>query len=145
MTMAASLYESDVYKGNNYRVRDLDEALASILDDILGTSTTFYVVVDGLDEITHTNATGLLHILKRLRCSTSLNLLVTSRSEMDLKAMLGQEGAVSEFCVSAEAVQRDICCYVKWQLDNAPGLCKIKSQGLRRDIERTLLERSGGM
>jgi hypothetical protein len=144
MTIAASLYESDVYKGNNYRVRDLDEALASILDHILGTSTTFYVVVDGLDEITHANATRLLDLLTRLSRSTSLNLLVTSRSEMDMKAMFSQEG-VSEFCVSAEAVQRDICCYVKWQLDNAPGLCKIKSHGLRGDIERTLLERSGGM
>ena len=143
--MVASLYESDYYKGNNYRIRDLDDQLASIMERIsVDRSDFFYVVIDGLDELTSTNGVQLLGILGRLWSSMSLNLLITSRSEMDVKTSFA-DSLVPELPVCEDAVHKDIRCYVEWQLQNDPGLRKIKSQGLRTDIERTLLERSSGM
>jgi hypothetical protein len=147
MARVASVYDSDVYKGNNYRVRDLEESLVRILEHIvISLPGPIYVVIDGLDEIESTTRPRLLGFLNRVWQSTGLNLLLTSRPETDVKQAFSEpDGGVPELRISETAVHRDIYCYVKWQLENDPGLCKIKSDSLKADIERALLERSGGM
>ena len=149
MAPVASVYESDVYKGNNYQVRDLDESLVRILEHIMvHLPGPFYVVIDGLDETAAAYRPRLLDLLRRLWQSTVLNLLLTSRPETNVKEAFRLDSGVkgfSELSISESAVHWDIYCYVKWQLEYDPNLCKIKSQGLKADMERTLIERSGGM
>lgn len=141
----ASVYETDVYKGNNYRVRDLDDSLFRILEDlVIKLAEPFYVIIDGLDEIESTMRPRLLSFLKTLWANTSIKLLLTSRPETDIKQAFNEQN-LPELPISENAVQQDIFCYVKWQLENDPDLCKIKSKALKADIERTLLKRSGGM
>lgn len=147
MVRVASIYDSDVYKGNNYQVRDLDQTLVRILEDIMiNLPDPFYVVIDGLDEVESSTRSQLLDFLKCLRQSTAFNLLLTSRPETDVRqAFSGEDGGIPELPISESAVHQDIYSYVKWQLENDPDLCRIRSESLKLDIESTLLERSGGM
>lgn len=96
-----------------------------------------YVIIDGLDECT--TREPLLLLLQKLKLKNG-RILFSSRPKGDI--MTAFEGRPSLAIDGKNSM--DIATHVNWKLNHDPRLIRIK-QSLKKEIEETLIQRSGGM
>jgi Cdc6-like AAA superfamily ATPase len=141
-TLEALYSSSD--KGN--RQPSLD-ALMNVLQHMLQEFPQPYLILDALDECADRDV--LMKILEQIAewQVEEMRVLVTSRRERDIESSL-EDIVHGEciICLQHQVVDKDIRTYVRQRLSDDKGLKKWqKSDGIRREIEATLMEGSHGM
>jgi hypothetical protein len=121
-------------------LRELFRALTSIVEDASSHCRT-YVVIDALDECVRREE--LLSELAGINSKSTLrlNVLVTSRQEIDIKRAFNGLPTVS---ISENDVAHDVELYVKSELEKHPRLVK-QPESVRERITLTLVAGARGM
>jgi hypothetical protein len=120
--------------------------LKPVLFETMRSLNDVFIILDALDEC---SAQGnkreqLLEILKEIKVSTNLHLLVTSRPEPDIKESLEPLLTIPSVSLGGSPVEADIKIHVRHELESDPNLKKWPPR-LQIKIESTLVEKSNGM
>jgi ATP/maltotriose-dependent transcriptional regulator MalT len=131
--------------GHDPPVGELTDALLSVID---GLKKEVYLIMDALDEYpeisNESQRQELLDLIKQIveHESEILHVLVTSRSEPDIRAALGALAGRGTSIQRGE-VDADIRVYVRTQLKNDT-FARLP-QNLKQDIEENLGKKANGM
>jgi hypothetical protein len=133
----------DKYQHGEPSERGLLESIQALL---IGSHA--YIIIDALDECPNAEEerAELCNILKELNSwgNEKLHVLVTSRKEADLTEALLPIVTQEPIGIQGSAVDTDIRQFVRTQLQTNSKLSKWPTE-IQAEIERTLVEKSGGM
>jgi hypothetical protein len=128
------------------------ESLCKTLLQMIEQIKEVWIVLDALDECYTRKGPpteGLLSWLRDLLSSQQRNvhLLVTSRSEQDIKSELSDLAGNGDIVpLQGDSVTNDIRAYVHMRVRNTEGLKRWKSRPeIQQDIEAKLMEKANGM
>lgn len=100
------------------------------------------IVVDALDECTPSARSDVLETLLEIRKTTSINLLVTSREEVDIKLLVAE---APRLCINAAVNSDDIEHFVIEECERNPNL-RRKLKGLTKaEVIATISSKANGM
>jgi hypothetical protein len=106
-----------------------------------------YVMLDALDECAH--RPDLIEMLGNMVSwqLQNMHLIMTSRRERDIESLLEEfVDPQNTICLQSKIVDQDIQRYVQQRLSEDKSLSKWgKDDGLRQEIETTLMAGSKGM
>lgn len=135
------LYE----KCQNGRQKPCIPDFKAILSSLTAEFDSTYIVLDALDECPRgEERTELLNQLEALSGWNTINLLVTSRSEQDIKGVLLPLEGMCAVPIQSDDVDPDIKHYVRKQLAEDLKLRKWPDS-VKTTIEETLAAKSQGM
>lgn len=120
----------------------LDE-LSDCLQSMIGSASTTYLIIDGLDEANDTFS-SLTLVCNMLQNSLGkLKLLCLSRSNRDIESTMHDRGA-AQIALRRRYTEVDIQAFIQHHLDHDPRF-KRWSTGIRQEIEKSLIEKANGM
>jgi hypothetical protein len=120
------------------------EVLLETLQNLIQGYQTVFLIVDALDECT--DRFELLSALNQMaEWKLGMHILVTSRREADIGDHLDLIGT-GKICIQSNLVDNDIRAYVRERLNNDWKLKRWKNRpAIQTEIEKTLMEKAGGM
>lgn len=120
-----------------------EDAVLSLLKQIMADSDHTYIIIDALDECTDRDK--LLEFIRGLVTDDGhkLHLLTTSRPEREIKEQL-TEIVTSEVNIQSAVVNDDIRLYIQDRLHNDSKLKKWPTS-IQHEIEETLMQKAHGM
>jgi hypothetical protein len=121
--------------------------LKAILPSIAANFDNIFIVGDALDECPDTDnrREELLRLINDIHCQSlkNVHMLVTSREKADIEETLRPLSTIPPICMQDAGIEADIAVYVKRQL--ASHHFKHWPEGIKRDVELTLVRESHGM
>jgi ankyrin repeat domain-containing protein 50 len=124
-------------------IRELNAALSLIMKDF----EDVFIVIDALDECAKSGERGeLLTLIEEIHAwsLSKIHLLVTSRPEPDIKAVLMPLVKSQAISIQGSQVESDINLHTRSQLAADPKLKKLSSE-VKAEIEKTLTAGAKGM
>jgi hypothetical protein len=133
----------DLFKSGSPDVEELEELFL----DVVGTSKTVKILIDGLDECSRPARMVVLKLLSRLVSSQSITKVFLSSRD----SMIGDIAIVFETCVQSsmdcKEARADISLYVDGVIEDKieAGELEVGSVQLVQDIRNVLIQESNGM
>jgi hypothetical protein len=100
------------------------------------------ILVDALDECTDTTRIAVLQTLLEVQQAGSVNLLITSREEVDIKAVLNGSPSL---CINALVNSRDIKLFVTEECERNVKLQRKLKGPTKAEVISTISEKADGM
>lgn len=129
----------ELYQQRGPLHNSLVESLHSILPSITSQFSKVVFVVDAIDECA--DRVGFLRSIKRFRTLEKVNLLVTSRYELDIK--LEFEG-LPDLVIKPSNITSDVELYIVNEIERQPKLRRLR-ETTKSEITCSLVEQANGM
>lgn len=122
------------------------QKLLDTLRDMLRGAGHIYIIVDALDECEN-RGKGLFHVIRELQLIPEIRLLVTGRTEQDIKSSIGtwarKEDMIS---IQSDLVADDIRAYIHTRVREHDGLSRWQSRPMiQEEIEAAFFKKADGM
>ncbi|TVY35584.1 hypothetical protein LSUB1_G005613 [Lachnellula subtilissima] len=137
-------YKKCGHNQHSASVKELSDALSMMMSEF---DDQVFLVIDALDEFARIGERGeLLTLLEDIHSWSlpKVHLIVTSRPEPDINAVLMPLSKLEAISIQGSQVQSDISLHIRSQLAEDPKLKKWPSE-VKEDIEKALSARAGGM